>query len=276
MRKLFTLMLAVLFLGSAYAQTEVYHEHFADSAGVDAYDFTAIDVDGDGHNWQIDVYNSEIYMISETWDGTSPLTPHNMLISPAIDLNSPDSVNYDSVFVEYFIASATTSDYYAEHYKFVVADGTDTTAVNNGEILHEETLTADQANGAWTQRMFDISSYIGESVNLAWVHYDCTDQYKLMLDSISVMAYTSSVGMEAIQMHRMTVYPNPATNYLKVNYKGTSDATVEVYAVNGQLIKKYADVQPGDALGIGNLPAGTYMLRVTNVAGVQTQKFMIE
>jgi hypothetical protein len=230
MKKIFTFFIAVLFVGTSFGQTQIFQEYFADSADVSSYGFTALDVDDDGYNWMIDVYESEIYMVSESWDDVA-LTPYNILFTPLIDLSG-----YDSVAVEYFVAAASGS-YYEEHYKFVASLGTDTASVNDGMLIHEETLTANESDGAWAKREFDISELIGETGYLAWVHYDCTDMYKLMLDSITVTGYIYS-GINGYEKKAISLYPNPAKDYFKINYKGESTATVEVYSIIGQLVKR--------------------------------------
>ncbi len=268
MRKLFTFLTVILFTGSTFAQTEIYEEHFADSMAVADYGFMAIDQDGDGYNWVIDVYESEIYIISESWDD-APLTPNNYLFTPEVDLSG-----YDSVAVEYFIAAAS-SNYYAEHYKFIVASDIDVAAADVGDILLEETLTETESGGTWAKRDFDISSYIDQNVYFAWVHYDCTDQYKLMLDSIKVTGFTGT-GIGDLNAHPLTLYPNPTKDYLKVNYKGQSNATIEIYSVIGKLVKKINNIQPNQAISVSDLTSGTYMLKIKNASGVQTRQFIIE
>jgi hypothetical protein len=268
MKKIFTFLIAALFVGNSFGQTQVFQEYFADSAGVADYNFKAIDRDGDGYNWIIDVYESEIYMISESWDDVA-LTPNNILYTPMVDLSG-----YDSVAIEYFVAAAG-SDYYEEKYKFVVTTGNDTADVDTGDILLEETLTDTEAGATWAKREFDISSYIDQSVYFAWVHYDCTDMYKLMIDSITVTGFTFS-GINGYEQQKISLYPNPAKDHFTINYKGESTATVEVYSIIGQLVKRIDNVTNGQTVMVNELTSGTYMLRVSNGSGIQTRQFIVE
>lgn len=164
---------------------DIYTQYFnpADTTGgLTAMGWELIDNDGDGNNWWIDYYESEVYVVSESWDGNAALTPENYLITPEIDLTDKSSVK-----LRYFVASASSGDYYAEHYKVVVS--TDGTAVGNfpdDNVLYEETLPDVAIDGNWQEREVDLSAFTGQTVNIAWVHYNCTDQYKLMLDSIKV------------------------------------------------------------------------------------------
>lgn len=271
MRKLFTFLTVILFAGSTFAQTEIYEEHFADSMAVADYGFTTIDQDGDGYNWVVDVYESEIYLVSESWiDGVGALTPNNYLISPEIDLSG-----YDSAMVTFYLASATSGDFYAEKYRFVIAEGTDVAAVDSGDVIVTQVLDSTYADANWTEHTYDITQHAGSMINLAWVHFDCTDNYKIMLDSILVYEPAVS-GINSNPAKSVTLYPNPAHEYLTVNYKGSSTAKVEVYNIAGQLVKNFRNVSNGTTVTVDDLKAGTYILRVRNASGTQSRKFIIE
>ncbi|MFO7865173.1 MAG: T9SS type A sorting domain-containing protein [Salinivirgaceae bacterium] len=267
MKRLFTLIIAVFFAGASFAQTQIFQEYFADSSAVADYGFVEHDIDGDGNTWSIDVYENEIYMVSNSWDDAA-LTPNNALFSSAIDLSG-----YDSVAVEYFIAAASGT-YYEEHYKFIVADNNDAASVETAEILLEETLTEAESGATWQKREMSMSQFIGETVFLGWVHYDCTDMYKIMLDSITVTGF--GVGINSQAKEKLTLYPNPAQNHIRVNYSGNSEASIEVYSIIGSLVKRVENVRSGDAITVNDLNSGTYLLRIANGSGIQTRQFVVE
>lgn len=270
MKQIFTFLMAMMFATALFAQntTEIYHEHFPTLGEIADYNWTAIDEDGDGNNWLMDEYESEVYLISESWKDDTPLNPENYLFSPAIDLTG-----YTTVRVEYFIAAAG-SDYYEEHYKCVVAENPDVASANDGEILIEETLTAEESGGVWAQRDFDISSFAGQTIYLGWVHYNCTDMYKLMLDSVTVYA-VDNTGMDLQDEVTFTFFPNPAQDQITLRYSGTEKAKAEIYTLNGQLIRRMEHIGNNAIITVADLPAGTYILRVDNGNAQMSQKFTI-
>lgn len=257
MKKTFTitaiLMLAMFIAGSLSAQTQIFHEHFEDSTGVSDIGWTAIDEDGDGNNWVMNVYNSEIYMASESWDGQNPLTPENYLITPEIDLTG-----YDSLSVEYFVATATSSTYYEEHYKFVVAVGNDVASVNSGTIIHEETMGPESVDGNWQQRSFDLSDYIGQSIYLAWVHYNCTDEYKLLLDSVSVFEHPIKIT-EIDKEVDFKVSPNPVNSFTQATFslKEKSNVSYTIHDITGRVV---AEREIGAMTGTNTIDINTATL----------------
>jgi hypothetical protein len=61
------------------------------------------------------------------------------------------------------------------------------------------------------------------------------------------------------------VYPNPATDRITVNSGGaTSVYTIEVFDLNGRLIKKTRSLKPITDLNTKGMAAGVYTVRVTD------------
>ncbi len=158
-------------------------EDFLDNSG-----WSTIDADGDDHNWyhHYDDYDDIHVMLSESWDGSNPLTPENYLITP--QLNLPDTEGTSDIVLQYDVA-ATSSDFYAEKYKVVVSTtGNDQADFTDDNIVFEETLTPDEGGWLFATREVMLTDYAGEAVYLAIVHYDCTDQDRLIINNVSVEA----------------------------------------------------------------------------------------
>jgi hypothetical protein len=64
------------------------------------------------------------------------------------------------------------------------------------DIVFEETMTA---AGEYEPRVVDLSDYSGQTIHIAFVHYNSADHFKLMIDDIKVYgAYTLDAGMATI------------------------------------------------------------------------------
>lgn len=151
--------------------------------------FTFIDNDGDGNNWDYTYlygpennagHNGSLGMIgSASWDPNTQaaLTPDNWMILPAfaIPTNATDlslswyekgqDANYPDEYYSVYITTAGRT----------VADFTATTAVLNSTVT-----------GNWVKKTVDLSAYAGQTINIAFRHYNCTDMFYLDIDDIRV------------------------------------------------------------------------------------------
>ena len=155
--------------------------------------WTTLDVDGDGYTWTTDLpFGITGYLGSESFvNGAGALTPDNWFISPQIHLSA--NANYTLSWA----TAAASSSYYAEHYGvYVSTSGTDP---SNFTSLQEYTLTT---NNLTTQTL-DLSAYSGQTIRIAFRHWNVTDELLLVLDNITISETTN---------------PNPGQTYtLTVN-----------------------------------------------------------
>ena len=135
----------------------------------------ALDADGDGYNWgviAIDEDETDFGFYSASWY-SQVLTPDNWLISPEIDLGGELS----------FDAFSSSSNYPDEVFQVYVLQGEfdENTTTEDFEAISEEiTSTADITN-----YKFDLSDYEGKG-RFAIRHFNCSDQYYLIIDNIKV------------------------------------------------------------------------------------------
>ena len=150
------------------------------------------DVDGDSYQWdntavEFDVFeaHSGLYcMTSASYrNDAGALTPDNYLVTPAIDVTAtselkfwvaPQDVAYSAE--KYFVKISTTGN--------AVADFTTT--------LHEGVPTTE-----WSEVSVDLSTYGGQTVYIAFRHAECTDNYFLKLDDVSVSNTASRAAFTA-------------------------------------------------------------------------------
>jgi hypothetical protein len=204
MKKLFTtmvLLLALIIVGKA--QQVLLSEDF--NQGFPSTWYT-VDADGDGHNWgnfaMVGHSGAETDSCATSQSYTSTagaLTPDNWLITPAINLTA------DSYPMLSFWVCAQDANYAAEHYGVYVTTSDDFQNPNNYTLLFEETLDANggaRAQGAWKQKTAVLSAYAGQTIHIAFRHFNVRDQFYINLDDVAVEEITEPtlfVSPEALQ-----------------------------------------------------------------------------
>ena len=143
--------------------------------------WTIRDDDGDGYNWEwmegsgsdYNVYEGTHCMASASYQnsafgGGTALTPNNWLISPA------------------FTAGSTVTFWYAGQDPNYAAETFGVYVIANGTTSDE--LAYFTASNTYQQGSVDISDFAGQTVQVAFRHYDITDMFRLNLDLVEVDA----------------------------------------------------------------------------------------
>lgn len=148
--------------------------------------WSVLDVDGDTYTWAPGIAGFAVHSGAQAASSASyindigALTPNNWLITPQVAL--PAGSNFD---LKYWIC-AQDAAYAGEHYK-VVLSTTGNAQADFTVTLYEETMTA-KVPGAWYERVVSLGAYAGQSVYIAYVHYDCTDMFYMNLDDVSIQS----------------------------------------------------------------------------------------
>ena len=143
--------------------------------------WTIRDDDGDGYNWEwmegsgsdYNVYEGTHCMASASYQnsafgGGTALNPDNWLISPAFTAGSTVTFWY----------AGQDPNYAAETFGvYVIANGT-----TSAELGHFT------ASNTYQQGSVDISDFAGQTVQVAFRHYDITDMFRLNLDLVEADA----------------------------------------------------------------------------------------
>ena len=72
-----------------------------------------------------------------------------------------------------------------------------------------------------------------------------------------------------------TVYPNPANDVVTITTDGTADQ-LTVFNLNGQVITSFINPQAIETVNVSELPAGTYLIQVTNECVVTEEKLVVD
>jgi hypothetical protein len=92
-----------------------------------------------------------------------------------------------------------------------------------------------------------------------------------------ITAETVSGIQEIRTITGLSIYPNPTSGFLYVNYTCPSDKiTLIVYEINGQMIKKIDDLNNTCVIDCSSLNAGVYILKVQSEKETFVRKFIKE
>jgi len=224
--------------------------------------WTFIDADGDGFNWNANNFNesgmghggSNYVMASASYDNPtySPLTPDNWMFTPALVI--PEGSNFTLTWYE----KGQDASYAAEHYAVYIASSP----------VVDNSLTAAYEGDAtpnWVRRTVDLSNYAGQTIFVAFRHYNVTDMFLLDIDDIRVGA--PEAGIDEVADAQVTLYPNPTTGMLYISAENVKSVTV--VDVNGRTVMTQLS---GAAIDMSNLANGTYFVRTVTEKGVSVER----
>lgn len=183
-----------------------YYEGFDNSTSIPAC-WKAIDGDGDGNNWFIwDVSSEEEEpgsdfpytagcITSASYDGLA-LTPNNWLLSPQFMLPSPCNLS-----LVWYAKSQDPS--YLEPLDILMSTtGGDTAAFTT------TMMSLNAVPGDYTQYVYSLANYAGQTVRFAFVHRNVTDQFRVNLDDVSILEIPQVVTNDATALATATATLN--------------------------------------------------------------------
>lgn len=192
--------------------------------------WSSVDKDGDGWKWQAGPWTPHDgvkHATSASYGDSGPLNPDNWLILP--QLTNVGQISY--------WVCAQDWQYAAEKYGVFVS--TTGTAPEDFQEVFSEVMTA-KSPGQWSNREIDLSQFTGP-VYIAFRHWDCTDQWYLVLDEIKVIATT---GIEADATPEspklLQNYPNPFNPTTVISFYNPVKAVAEltVYNAKGEIVRE--------------------------------------
>ena len=252
MKKLFTLFVALFVMAFCAKAQYLLQEGFE---GEDIpTGWTTLDQDGDGATWYVlnnsqstsggfNVHSGEGHVTSASWASVA-LTPDNWLITPSITLPAGAST------LSFWVAGQD-ADWAAEHYGVFIS--TTGTSANDFTELMNSTCDA-----TMTQHAVNLSSYAGQTVYIAFRHWNITDMFRINLDDVEIYGGT---GVANVENTTFTIFPNPATTSIKVTGEGEAVIT----NILGQTITS-ATVNGTEEINVSNLESGVYFINMNGVS----------
>ena len=277
------LLLGLIFNMSAHILQEGFESAYVDSVTGETIipgGWQVVDNDGDNLNWYCSPPNNTVHsgvkaIASDSFQNQTILTPDNWLISPAITI--PDSTNL------YWWVATQDSSWPSENYG-VYLSTTGNAVSDFTTLLFNELLEVD--NISWQQRVISLQEWSGQTVYLAWRHYNCTNNYRIKIDDILVTIDENNdndvndlvVSVSSIDH----IYPNPFNPETNISFiiEEPGMVNLAVYNIRGQLVKTLVsgNLERGDhniTWKADDQPSGIYLFRLKSSDGVSTGKAML-
>lgn len=182
MKKIITMIAALGMAAAMNAQT-LMTEGF--EQGSIPSTWTTVDADGDGYGWTITVDHAcegTFSATSETWNRVGgALTPDNWLVSPALSVP-------DSGYVANWSSAAVDARYPGDKYSVYIASSNSVEAFLAAGPQYTEVVASADCGG----RSLNLDAYAGQTIYIAFRHYDCADVLAMKIDGIRVFAPTSA------------------------------------------------------------------------------------
>ncbi len=278
MIKKITLLLTLCFACSQLVTAQTYFSDDFSSGNLDSW--TLIDSDGDGNNWynvDLDDGVQEEHASSASWIPTPPageiLFPDNWMISPAIDLTSASG----NVFLEWK-AYAQDQDWANENYTVYVATASDIATLQASPTSFNEIIGP---SAGYVDRNIDVTSFVGQTIYVAFRHHNVSDQFRLNIDDVTVRTFNDDdVAITSVNMPRYglvntdytlemvitNVGGNAITSLVAVWDDGTTTntATIPVNIAGGATVS----VDHPDVVNYASAVANEITVTITTINGV--------
>ena len=133
-------------------------------------------------------------------------------------------------------------------------------------------------NGQWssantTNNGYTITGLTGNTTYEIQVQADCGGVQSDW--SASLFVTTKNVGIANWLENSVTLFPNPAREYVDIRIDGDVDVTMlEVYDVYGKLVNTVNVIDNPTRINVSGLADGMYFVRVTTDRGVVTKQFV--
>jgi hypothetical protein len=169
-----------------------------------------------------------------------------------------------------------------------VPTGLHTTDVQNESIAIAWDANADvnswniqyrPQNGTWSSATSNTNSYTitgltGHTTYEIQVQANCGDD-NVSDWSGSISEETTNVGIDSWLEKSVSLYPNPAREYIDIRVDGDLNVTMmEVFDVYGKLINTVNDIDNPTRINVNGLADGMYFVRVTTEKGAVTKTFV--
>lgn len=264
MKKIFTLFVA-LFAMTFFANAQYLLQEGFEGEDVPS-GWTLIDNDGDGANWYVlnnsqsesggyNVHSGDGHITSASY-ASGALTPDNWLITPAINLVANSTLTF-------WVAGQDPS--WASEYYGVFLSTTGTTVNDFNVELMTGTSTPDM-----TQQVINLSAYTGQTVYIAFRHFNITDMFRINLDDVEISLGNNIANVES----SVNIYPIPANTMVNVDANSNIN-NVEIYTVSGQKVGDFSANSNTTTINTENLSTGMYMMKINTENGVINKKFSV-
>lgn len=185
------------------------------------------------------------------------------LVSRPITLQA-NSVNTITFYVRNF--GATT----AQSLRLTVAN-TPNTASHTNAIWTSTTLS----NATWTQVTVTYTPTTTGNYYFGFNHFSPAQASAVSL-GLDTFSLSSVLSTAEFNNNSFSIAPNPVKDMLKIANDLFEIQAVEVYDINGKVVKKINNNATQANISLGDLSSGVYLLKIQTAQGSTTQKIIKE
>jgi len=234
-----------------------YGEFWGNFAGTISDCWFNIDANNDTKKWFSLQDNGTYYALSESYDAEYEfaLEPDNWLISPPITLSQVCTLLYK-------VGGANSEPSGAEKYSVLISkkglELADFTALRTETLYptdYTELLTGALSGYGLKTVKVPLTAYSGETVHIAFRHWDCTAQDKLILTDINIF---NELAIPEINGNTKTLVAWVYNDLLYVGGLKTGE-NFEVYSVIGKLV--YQNIVHSETERIKLNTRGVYIVK---------------
>lgn len=230
-----------------------YNEGFDNGLGC----WTAVDGNEDGHTWsatsgfsQVTPYAGTGMAASFSWNSAA-IDADEYLVSPKLAIPAGSSLNLSWWFK---VNGSYPDDYLA------VLVSTSTNDINSFTTTLADIVPTEE-NDEWTMQSVSLAAYAGQDIYVAFHHHDSYDANYILVDEVSI---SSSNGIADIDDSRVSLYPNPASNMVRINATGIEgNKTIAIVDLNGRTVMEQKGNAQSFTFDVTNIARGAYFVRMT-------------
>ncbi len=179
------------------------------------------------------------------------------------------------------------------YYKFLPENG-DTAVISailyfNGDTVSSAILNVNSSTSVWTSFNIPFSTYISaDSASVGFSAYHWTfgqtglpnmqGNSVLFVDNLNFDNLITSVSEQISKNTLISLYPNPASDIVSLNINITNNAglILNIYNVNGILVKSELLKKTQQQINIEDLSNGIYMVEIKSKELTEKQKLIIQ
>ena len=135
------------------------------------------------------------------------------------------------------------------------------------------TTGAGPENPVYAMEVFDSSLYVGGE----FLHVDSTTfvGYITRYDPAIIIQDTTAIVEVKQKGSAINIYPNPATNEIKISNLSPEENQIKIFNLLGQQVKSLSvSNEQNHTINISDLSSGIYMLTVSNNKKISCKKFV--
>lgn len=266
--KKFYILLAILLVGK-FSFSQVFFENF--QSGSMPSTFTLINDNNTPHANIASLFPTAWSVIDQpgTTDNkvagspswfTAVAPADRWMITPAITLPAGSNLSLT------FKSKAQDFDY-KDDLKVKIS----TTGINKTDFTINAYSSVEE-DTAFTTKSYSLQSLAGQTIRVAFIQQS-TDMFFVFVDDIKV-DQSSSVNDIKADNNTISVYPNPAKDFITVNSVATIK-TVKVYNTVGQVVVEKSVKDNVTKINVSELKSGVYFVATETEKGIVTKKINV-